>query len=494
MKTRINGLTAIVIALTLSFSVALAEESEAYQKGLADGTAFGQKAGASKGEADGKAKGERAGFAKGMEDERTNQPTPANPGSDVSPPAGDPPLPPDIQPGEEPTDGDSAVEEGNDDPAGPPEDGGTEGPAADDDDGGAMDDPAAGPPVEAPQPDLAADESVGAESPQEPIMEPIMEGESEGGPPHSTATDEAAQPAGDPVEDAPDAGGESKSASDALILETSVANNGEMADQLGQEALAEYPDLQPKGSDLSGVAHMMSGDASTQYGSDYSKGFAVGLAIGFGQTYRQAQTDAYKAAFAEAYEKGRAEYRRLHRREDGSVIEPQGQYELGRQAMLLNRYDEAIRRFDIAIAAEGAGDVIPKAIYYKGKAYYQMGKPKTCLEFMLKLLSTYPTSEMADDGYFLVGVAYEKTPSGGLGGFFGGRKYKEARTSYRTLIVRYPDSPILGDAYFRQGYTSQKLKDKAGAIEAYSKLLEKFPDHKFADEARRRLERLRPAE
>ena len=37
---------------------------------------------------------------------------------------------------------------------------------------------------------------------------------------------------------------------------------------------------------------------------------------------------------------------------------------------------------------EGAGDVVPQALYYKGKAFYDWGKPKDCLQAMVKLLTS----------------------------------------------------------------------------------------------------------
>ncbi|MBI4866918.1 MAG: tetratricopeptide repeat protein [Candidatus Wallbacteria bacterium] len=262
----------------------------------------------------------------------------------------------------------------------------------------------------------------------------------------------------------------------------------ESAERIGQEALARYPDLMPKASTLATTGEAPAGES--QDGLDYSKGFALGLAAGFAETYAAARLQGYEQAYPAAYARGRAEYRRLYRRPDGSVIDAKTQYELGRQALLLNRFDEAIHRFDIAIASEGAADVLAPALYYKAKAYYDWSKPKEALHVLVKLLTDFAESAYADDGYFLAGAAYEKTPAAGLGGLFGKRRFPQARDAYRTLTVKYPQSPIAGDAFFRLGYTSEKVGDKPAAIAAYRTMIEKFPDHPLASEARSRLARL----
>lgn len=266
--------------------------------------------------------------------------------------------------------------------------------------------------------------------------------------------------------------------------------DGEMADRLGQTALNRFPDLLPRASELPTTGAAPAADPGTEFGIDYSKGFAIGLATGLAETYPAARVQGYQEAYPEGYTRGRAEYKRLYRREDGTVIGPQAQYELGRQALLLNRHQEAIERFDIAIAAEGAGEVVPKALYYKAKSYYDWAKPGDALKTLAKLLAEYPDDAIADDGMFLTGAACEKSPAAGLSGLFGKKRYPEARNAYKQLVTRFPASPILADAYFRLGYSSEKVGDKPAAREAYRTVVERFPESPLAAQARERLKRL----
>ncbi|MBI3890207.1 MAG: tetratricopeptide repeat protein [Candidatus Wallbacteria bacterium] len=286
----------------------------------------------------------------------------------------------------------------------------------------------------------------------------------------------------------PPPGGQPPAPPTTSAVKASELADPETSERLGQAALNRYPDLMPRASSLATTG---AGTAdNNQDGIEYTKGFAAGLAVGFAQVYAPARLQAYQDAYPAAYAKGRAEYRRLYRRPDGSILDPKAQFELGRQALLLNRYDEAIERFDITIAAEGAGDVIPGALYFKSKAYYDWGKPKEALQTVVKLLTGYAASDYADDGYFLAGAAYERTPAEGFGGYFGQKRFPQARDAYRTLTIKYPQSPILGDAFFRLGYTSEKVGDKPAAIAAYRTVVEKFPDNAHAADAKARLARL----
>jgi tetratricopeptide (TPR) repeat protein len=275
----------------------------------------------------------------------------------------------------------------------------------------------------------------------------------------------------------------------AASLTGAAASDADSADRLGQAALTRYPDLMPRASETATTA-AGAPDQSTQYGLDYSKGFAVGLATGFAETYPLARVQAYQEAYPAGYARGRAEYRRLYRREDGTVIGPQAQVQLARQAILLGHYQEAIERLDIAIAAEGAAPVLAEALYYKARAYFDWSKPREALKVLGKLLTGFADSGYGDDGYFLAGASYEKTPASGLGGLFGQRCWAQARDSYWTLTVKYPQTSLMPDALLRLGYTCEQTSRKAAAIKAYKTLIERFPDNPLAEQARVRLKRL----
>ena len=66
--------------------------------------------------------------------------------------------------------------------------------------------------------------------------------------------------------------------------------------------------------------------------------------------------------------------------------------------------------------------------------------------------------------------------------------------SYRAAARRFQEAakwnPGYAEAYLRLGEAQEKLKDRKAAREAYSKFLELAPDHKRADEIKRRLPRL----
>ena len=68
---------------------------------------------------------------------------------------------------------------------------------------------------------------------------------------------------------------------------------------------------------------------------------------------------------------------------------------------------------------------------------------------------------------------------------------KEAVTIFRNLVNDYPDDPMVDDALFQIGSTSERyLGDFDAAKEAYTRLIEQFPNEKTALRAQARLTRL----
>ncbi|MBI5216503.1 MAG: tetratricopeptide repeat protein [Ignavibacteriae bacterium] len=90
-------------------------------------------------------------------------------------------------------------------------------------------------------------------------------------------------------------------------------------------------------------------------------------------------------------------------------------------------------------------------------------------------------SEMADEALMSIGDMYAQM-----------RRFPEAVASYEQLATDYEESINLDKATMKTGQIYELgLKDKNKAIEAYQKLLEKFPNSILVSEARKRIRELR---
>jgi outer membrane protein assembly factor BamD len=94
------------------------------------------------------------------------------------------------------------------------------------------------------------------------------------------------------------------------------------------------------------------------------------------------------------------------------------------------------------------------------------------VEIFEKVIKNGPYSEVAQQAQMAIGYAREKQ-----------KRYDDAVAAYRTLIEKYPASPLLEEAYFNVALTFFKAATKAEydqgyankAVEAFNEYLVKFP-------------------
>lgn len=71
------------------------------------------------------------------------------------------------------------------------------------------------------------------------------------------------------------------------------------------------------------------------------------------------------------------------------------------------------------------------------------------------------------------------------------KDYKTAIADYGIIVEKYPASPLIKDAYFMIGKSFVNLGDKKNAKLFFEELVSKYPDDKFAKDARKELKKLR---
>jgi tetratricopeptide (TPR) repeat protein len=99
------------------------------------------------------------------------------------------------------------------------------------------------------------------------------------------------------------------------------------------------------------------------------------------------------------------------------------------------------------------------------------------LQSYIKFTDTYPMDEHSAD-YLYKGAGIAR----------GVRLYSRALEMYTRILSDYPDFPKTVETYFLVAFTyDNDIKDVEAARTAYNVVIEKFPQHEFAEQARERL-------
>jgi len=126
----------------------------------------------------------------------------------------------------------------------------------------------------------------------------------------------------------------------------------------------------------------------------------------------------------------------------------------------------------------------PEVLYNEGLALRSQGRLKDASDKFGELDKLYPYSEYSRKS--LVNMAYLDFTRG---------KYPEAISSARRFLTLYPgseDAPyalyIIGQSYFRQiPDITRDQKATASAMNAFSELLQRYPDSEYAPDAEKKL-------
>jgi TolA-binding protein len=276
--------------------------------------------------------------------------------------------------------------------------------------------------------------------------------------------------------------------------------------ELTEKALSLYPDLLPQAPSLEGVSDEVTtdpsvttlageaaagkaliGDAELEYSTEYSKGFAIGYLEGYKNAYGPAEDEGYDKGYPEGYKKGQDEYKQLHYNANGEVLTAEQQYKIGRKFLMNEKYEDAIVRFDLVADSGYDNEWMDDALYWKAWACYNTGQFQRGIKAVSQMLEVVSDSSLLDDALYCKGMCYEYLETGGFLGMGKKKHYVEAAECFYTLIARYPDSQIIAEAYFRLGFNYERLRDKKAAIEAYTVVVEKYPNSSVAFKAQRRL-------
>ena len=185
----------------------------------------------------------------------------------------------------------------------------------------------------------------------------------------------------------------------------------------------------------------------------------------------------------------------------GDVARMRGQLEVignqtetaeARQKQLYLDIDTRLRRLEQAReqqsaapekpAAPAAQSADPEPSQAEAKAYqaaldqFKLGNYSLAVAAMQGFLVTYPSSPLAANAQYWVGMAYS-----------GQRDYKSAIAAQRKLLTAWPDSPKAPDAMLSIASAQETMGDRGAARKTLEELIKKYPGSSSATSAKQRL-------
>jgi len=107
---------------------------------------------------------------------------------------------------------------------------------------------------------------------------------------------------------------------------------------------------------------------------------------------------------------------------------------------------------------------------------FKLGNYPLAVSAMQGFLVTYPTSSLAPNAQYWVGMAYS-----------GQRDYKNAIAAQRKLLTSWPDSPKAPDAMLSIASAQETMGDRKSAQKTLEDLVGKYPSSSAATSAKQRL-------
>jgi outer membrane protein assembly factor BamD len=217
---------------------------------------------------------------------------------------------------------------------------------------------------------------------------------------------------------------------------------------------------------------------------------------------------------------------------------PPGSFERGQRYYEKNKPHEAVEVFNTFIRQNPTDSLAAKAQYLKALSYIEIKEyPLAAVELKI-LRKDYPTSELVEDAYFYEGVAYfkqvgriERDVTGAYDArahflkfleFYPNSEYAEQARDYlqqvsdmvvrkrlsaanvyrhlgehgavmvvmETTLLEEADSSLLAEVLYRLGEAAYRLGESDKARTAYQRLVDEYPDSRYAGAARGRLNSL----
>ena len=141
----------------------------------------------------------------------------------------------------------------------------------------------------------------------------------------------------------------------------------------------------------------------------------------------------------------------------------------GWACFMLNKPDEARRRFDGVVSSYRHSSKAPEALFWLSEHDYNNGRYGSAEKSFLRLANDYPRSPLAEDALFWAGRAALMQ-----------NEFKRGRDYFSALIRQYPSSRKRPEGRYFQGVALCELGQFDAAILIFNEIIKQYPDYESA--------------
>ena len=219
-------------------------------------------------------------------------------------------------------------------------------------------------------------------------------------------------------------------------------------------------------------------------------------------------------------------------------LTPEEQFSEAKRIFDKRDFYKAKMQFTVLVMNNPGSTVIEDGQFYLAECHFNLKEYLLAISEYEKLIKSLPQSSYVDDARNKMGLCYEKLSPGygldqdytqkaisqyqqfledyttselrpvvekhlsecrdklGKKEYMTGELYRKmgyntsALISFNNVLETYNDTQYVDDALFWKGECLRKLKDKAGALDAYQTLITRFADSAYGDRARARIKEM----
>lgn len=122
----------------------------------------------------------------------------------------------------------------------------------------------------------------------------------------------------------------------------------------------------------------------------------------------------------------------------------------------------------------------PEALYERGRQHAIKKNYSKAIEVLKAFLKANPKHKLTGDAQYWLAESY-----------FGRDDFERAILEFNKVIKKHPENKLLSNAAYKQGLSFLRLGSDKEAKVIFERLIKKFPDSKAAEEAKKRLKKMK---
>lgn len=246
------------------------------------------------------------------------------------------------------------------------------------------------------------------------------------------------------------------------------------------------PIVEAPAPELPGIARY----GGPNYSRGYNDGLYAGRNEGRNKGHWDGRSETYDKVYREAFRVGHDRADREMHTWNGRVLTMDDQFRAGLDHHARGEWAKARLRFNLILMEAPANQQVREAaLWYAGDTLLREGDNDGALAVFLVHHRAAPRAMLEATSLRIAKLLLDVKTGGFIG--IGATKYVDrAKAILDWWIASFPRHDDAPEAWYTLGQTHEKLKNKEEAKRVYLKVIEMYPQTRFAEEAKKRLKKM----